>query len=138
MAAGNKKVSCGIIITDGTRYLMCHPTGSHWWNIPKGIMDPGESFDEAAIRELKEETGLSASKKDIDFIGHFPYKRDKDLALFLMKVETMPDVRKLFCDSTFKQGHKDIPEMDGFQIVSKSIFLEKINPALRKVVENLI
>lgn len=138
MKTGDKKVSCGIILTDGTQYLMCHPTGSYWWNIPKGVMDPGETYAEAAVRELKEETGLNASTKDIDYLGYFSYKRDKDLALFLMKVDTMPDVRQLFCASTFKQGQKQLPEMDAFQIVSKQTFLEKINPSLRKIIENLL
>ena len=29
------------------------------WSIPKGKLDPGEGFEEAALREVEEETGLS-------------------------------------------------------------------------------
>ena len=28
------------------------------WSLPKGKLDPGESFEEAALREVEEETGL--------------------------------------------------------------------------------
>lgn len=30
------------------------------WDLPKGKLDPGESFEEAAVREVIEETGLSS------------------------------------------------------------------------------
>jgi 8-oxo-dGTP diphosphatase len=28
------------------------------WTLPKGKLDPGESFEEAAVREVEEETGM--------------------------------------------------------------------------------
>jgi 8-oxo-dGTP pyrophosphatase MutT (NUDIX family) len=31
------------------------------WALPKGLIGPGESAEEAALREVKEETGLEAS-----------------------------------------------------------------------------
>ena len=30
------------------------------WSLPKGKLDPGESFEQAAMREVEEETGLRA------------------------------------------------------------------------------
>jgi 8-oxo-dGTP diphosphatase len=32
--------------------------GQSWWATPGGGLDPGETFEQGAIRELKEETGL--------------------------------------------------------------------------------
>lgn len=42
-------------------FLISHQSASHW-SFPKGHGEPGESPKEAAIRELKEETGLSVVK----------------------------------------------------------------------------
>jgi 8-oxo-dGTP pyrophosphatase MutT (NUDIX family) len=57
--------SAGFLIKSADLYLVCHATnrkpsaatdGS--WTISKGIVDAGETPIEAAMRELKEETGI--------------------------------------------------------------------------------
>lgn len=57
-------LSCGVIPyrmeQDGPRYLLCHQRGSGSWSFPKGHMEPQETEEETALRELKEETGLEA------------------------------------------------------------------------------
>ena len=55
--------SCGVIpcreTPEGIRYLLILQT-NNFWSLPKGHMEPFESEQETALRELKEETGLSA------------------------------------------------------------------------------
>ena len=38
------------------------PNGSRCWGIPGGVMEPGETFLEAAVRETYEETGLKVEQ----------------------------------------------------------------------------
>jgi 8-oxo-dGTP diphosphatase len=57
------------------------------WSFPKGKLEEGESFDEAARREVQEETGLSC--RLIRFIGHTEYVdrkgRPKAVAYWVME-----------------------------------------------------
>jgi 8-oxo-dGTP diphosphatase len=39
--------------------VLVHRPSYDDWSLPKGKLDPGESYEEAALREVEEETGLS-------------------------------------------------------------------------------
>ena len=47
----------GVVMRDGEVALV-HRSRYDDWTLPKGKLDPGESFEEAAVREVEEETGL--------------------------------------------------------------------------------
>lgn len=59
---GNKPmflVGAGVIITDSqSRILLIKRTDNNKWGLPGGSLELGETFEEAAIREAREETGL--------------------------------------------------------------------------------
>lgn len=52
------------------------------WTIPKGHVEEGESLEEAASREVQEETGLK-NLKVMDYLGktNFRYRREEKLIL---------------------------------------------------------
>jgi 8-oxo-dGTP diphosphatase len=53
----------GVVIREDGRVLLREPTkhfGGYVWTLPKGGADPGESPEEAAVREVREETGVIA------------------------------------------------------------------------------
>ena len=77
--------SAGIIvyrtINDIPEYLLLQYGAGHW-DFAKGKMEQGETKEQAALRELQEETGLSA-RIEADFEESFSYifhNYDKKLA----------------------------------------------------------
>ncbi|MFQ6019414.1 MAG: NUDIX hydrolase [Dehalococcoidia bacterium] len=55
----------------GLEVVLCGRDADGVWGLPKGMPDPGESLEEAAIREVSEETGLQV--KLVDKIGIVEY-----------------------------------------------------------------
>jgi 8-oxo-dGTP diphosphatase len=47
----------GVVLRDG-RVAVVHRPRYDDWSLPKGKLDPGESWEQAALREIEEETGL--------------------------------------------------------------------------------
>jgi 8-oxo-dGTP diphosphatase len=43
---------------DAIEIALVHRPRYDDWSLPKGKLDPGESFEEAALREVEEETGM--------------------------------------------------------------------------------
>ena len=56
-----------------------HPSGAYNrrspWSIPKGLPEPGESLEQAAVRETEEETGVRAG--DVFSLGAISYTRSR-------------------------------------------------------------
>jgi len=59
------------------------------WSFPKGKLDPRETFEAAALREVREETGMAC--RLLRFIGHTEYLdrkgRPKAVAYWVMAAE---------------------------------------------------
>jgi 8-oxo-dGTP diphosphatase len=47
----------GVVLRDG-RVAVVHRPRYDDWSLPKGKLDPGEDWEQAALREVEEETGL--------------------------------------------------------------------------------
>jgi 8-oxo-dGTP diphosphatase len=47
----------GVVVRDGTVAVVHRPRYDDW-SLPKGKLDPGESWEQAALREVEEEIGL--------------------------------------------------------------------------------
>jgi len=83
----------GLIVrrhTDELEILVVHRPVHEDWSFPKGKLEPGETFEAAALREVHEETGLSCQL--LRFIGHTHYLdrkgRPKAVAYWVMSAES--------------------------------------------------
>lgn len=109
--------SCGgIVIHKGKILLLYKNYGDRYsgWVLPKGSMEDGETFEETALREVKEETGATAEiVKYIDetsFEFNSPDGRiNKHVKWFLMRsfnYFSKPQRSEFFEDSGYYKFHE--------------------------------
>jgi 8-oxo-dGTP pyrophosphatase MutT (NUDIX family) len=110
-----KTTSCGILVCNPAgELLMCHATGTAYWDIPKGTGEAGESMQQTALRETAEECGLAFDANDLLELGRFHYRPAKDLQLYAALVERV-DAQRCHCSTQFRDRFgRERPEMDDF------------------------
>ncbi len=129
-----RRTSCGVVVTDGALVLLGRFARRELWDVPKGVAEPGESFAEAAARELREETGLEAPPGALLDLGVHRYLPAKDLALFLWCVEAMPAPEGLRCTTFFRALDGSwLPEFDRFAVLPWAEALPRVGRNLQRV-----
>lgn len=91
MPDSTNKLSCGVVIVrrgdDGWLTLMLRAYRN--WDFPKGLRETGESPIEAAMREVREESGISVLEFDWgeEFTETGPYSRGKTARYYLARTD---------------------------------------------------
>jgi 8-oxo-dGTP diphosphatase len=77
----------GVVMRDGQLALVHRPRYDDW-TLPKGKLHPGESFEDAALREVTEETGLRCRlQRELPSSEYEVRGRPKVVRYWLMEVE---------------------------------------------------
>ena len=68
-----------VMIRNEGSILLVHQRRAGCWSLPGGKMEPGESFDQAATRETREETGLDVRLGRV--VGLYSQPADDELII---------------------------------------------------------
>lgn len=124
LSAGNtggfamiEAISCGGVVIFRGKILLLYKNYKNkydGWVLPKGTVEEGEEYKETALREVKEETGASATI--MKYIGKSEYSFraaedivDKDVHWYLMMGDSYyskPQKEEYFEDSGFYKFHE--------------------------------
>lgn len=139
-----KQISCGIILEDiNYNILIVRPTNSYYYQIPKGLYDINDvTYWDTAKREFLEETNVNIDHLDIIMSktpGRYKYLKHKDLYLFKLTVDELPDIKSMFCKSHFFNTEKGIsePEVDDYQVIPYKDYPRWLNKNLVKVFDKI-
>ena len=109
--------SCGGVVFHKGKVLLLYKNqnGRYMgWVMPKGTIEPGETFKQTALREVKEEAGVTA--KVIKHIGktQYSFRGSTDLVCktvhwYLMTSESFhctPQAEEFFADAGYYKQHE--------------------------------
>lgn len=90
----NVELTVLCLIEDGDRVLLQNRTKNDWqgYALPGGHVEQGESFVDAVIREMKEETGLVITNPRLVGIKQFPIENGRYVVLLFKATEWLGNV----------------------------------------------
>jgi len=138
------EITCGSFLIDPlNRILMCLTTGTkNFWTVPKGLPESHESFYEAAVRELEEETGIDITKYscDVSSLGAQPYTVKKKMIIGFVFILKDVITQDLFCDSYFTDRKTKLPvkEICDYRWMDVQDAISIMRPEQRKLIKDYI
>ncbi|NBY24741.1 MAG: NUDIX domain-containing protein [Chitinophagaceae bacterium] len=125
----------GVIQNEKNQVLLIYRRNK--WDLPKGKLDPGETLEECAIREVKEETGLqSVQLKKKLIVTQHTYAQDSN--------QYVKETHWYHMTASMKENNvlvpqieEDIEKIEWVDIDSLSPYLEESYPTIRQVLSLL-
>jgi 8-oxo-dGTP diphosphatase len=73
-----KRMAAGVLLRDGSgRVLLVEPTYKDYWEVPGGCVEADESPYDAAVREVREELGISVTPRRLLVVDWVPLRPDR-------------------------------------------------------------
>ena len=144
--------SAGTLVYRGTgpslEVLLVHPGGPFWknkdlgaWSIPKGVVEPGEDAEQAAARELREETGWAFSGPRIA-LGQVRLKSGKVVLVWAVAGDVDPSTlvsNMIEIDWPPRSGRRlSIPEVDRAEWFDLESAHQRINAGQQPFLDRLV
>lgn len=142
-----REISAGIIIYKrekdrdekiDTKYLLLYH-GRGYWNFPKGKLEAGERGYDAALREVEEETGISARSltvvRDFKMTDKYIYQREGQkffkIVIFFLAQAAKPEIKLSWEHEGFGWFlHKDAQKL--LKHYNSKLILKKAHDYLRR------
>jgi len=142
------KHSAGIVIKMGDKILMGHPGGSKWYgsySIPKGLIDPGETQWQGAMRETEEEIGIKIKKSQVTsgpYTYMYPANKygKKDLTFYIVEIDDIKEIglkKEVIDKSFFKPNSEGIVEIDWAGFITFKEARKRASRPMQKLLDML-
>jgi ADP-ribose pyrophosphatase YjhB (NUDIX family) len=121
------KVDVRAAVFDGGRILLVKEPDDGSWSLPGGWADVGETPAEAAVREVREESGYRVravrllSAYDRDRQGHTPIPYHVYKLVFLCEVMDRTPARAVDADGVGFFGEHELPELSLSRVIPDQI-----------------
>lgn len=132
----NAKPCSGVIVTDRSEVLFVkrtNPPAVGSWSLPAGFLEIDERPADAAVRELAEETGLSASSEDLSLFDTNLVKHDDGRYVLVIIYRTTAAAT----DGTVTAG-SDAAEARFWNLSELSDANEEIEPGYEPILRNAV
>ena len=142
------KRSAGILVIYNNKVLIGHHTNSKWfdsYSIPKGGIEEGEEPIEAAIRECREEVGISIKESQLEKkVYQLEYKSNnkkkgnpvyKIVYYWICRINNLNEIG--LKEETVPKEQLQLEEMDWAGFADSEEALKRLGPSVKPIIKHL-